>query len=99
MDALFLASGGDFLFDAFHVLQDRGLVMPDFGLGVFDDYSFLDILTPRITAIAQPLTLAGETSVDLLLRIIREAPESNQIIQLPTTLIARGSCGEGNRLP
>ncbi len=99
MDSLFLASGGDFMFDTFHVLKDRGLTMPEFGLGVFDDYSFLDILTPRITAIAQPLTLAGETAVDLLLRLIRETPEGNQIIQLPTTLVARESCGEGNRLP
>ena len=95
MDALFLASGGDFMFDAFHVLKDRGLQMPDFGVGVFDDYHFLDILTPRITAISQPLNLAGESAVDLLLRLIAENPVENQIVQLPTTLIARESCGEG----
>ncbi len=91
MDALFLGSGGDFLLDAFQVLKRRNIRVPDFGLGVFDDYAFLDILTPRVTAIRQPLSLAGETAVDLLLRLIQAAPGQDQIIQLPTTLIKRES--------
>ncbi len=94
MDALFLGSGGDFLFDTFHVLKEQGRSLPEFGLGVFDDYSFWDILTPRITAIAQPLILTGQTAVDLLLSLIRETPKTNQFLQLDTTLVVRESCGE-----
>jgi LacI family transcriptional regulator len=101
MDALFLASGGDFMFDAFHVLRDRGYQTPEFGLGVFDDYSFLDVMTPRITAVSQPLAKIGEAAVDLLLKVMLESPASSQLIELPTKLVIRESCGEklGNRLP
>ncbi len=101
MEALFLGSGGDFMFDAVHVLRDRGLSIPKFGIGVFDDYSFLDVMTPRITAVAQPLAKIGEASVDLLLRLLQETPDTTQLVQLPTKLVIRESCGEnlGNRLP
>lgn len=94
MDALYLASGGDFLLDACQVLKDRGLTLPGFGLGVFDDYPFLELLTPAITALRQPLFLAGQKAVTLLQCLIQGSPPDQFIVQLPTTLVVRESCGE-----
>jgi LacI family transcriptional regulator len=94
MDALYLASGGDFMFDAFKVLKERNLRIPSFGLGVFDDYPFMELLTPAITAIRQPLFQAGQEAVTLLQRLIQENPPQRSLVQLPTTLIIRESCGE-----
>ena len=94
MDGLYLASGGDFLFDGFRVLQDRGLTIPAFGLGVFDDYPFLDLVTPRITAVRQPLFEAGQEAVSLLFQLVQDTPPEQQLVRLPTSLVVRQSCGE-----
>ena len=94
MDALYLASGGDFMYDAFKVLHQKNLRIPEFGLGVFDDYPFMELLTPGITAIQQPLFLAGQEAVRLLESLIEGTPPLGSQVQLPTTLIVRESCGE-----
>jgi len=94
MDALFLASGGDFLYDADRILKDRGIVLPQFGLGVFDDYPFLDLLSPRITAVRQPLAQSGLEAVTLLQRLIQDDPPDQFLVGLPTELVVRESCGE-----
>ena len=94
MDALYLASGGDFLIDAYKILQDRGLTIPEFGLGVFDDYPFFDLLTPRVTAIRQPLFQAGREAVGLLQNLVQDTPPDKFLVQLKTALIVRESCRE-----
>ena len=94
MDALYLASGGDLLFEVFKVLKDRGIRIPDFGLGVFDDYPFMELVTPGITAIHQPLVQFGLEAVDLLQSLVRATPPNQFVVQLPTSLVVRGSCGE-----
>lgn len=97
MDALYLASGGDFMFDVFRVLKERDIRIPEFGLGVFDDYPFMELLTPRITAVRQPLFQAGQEAVGLLQLLIQETPPDHSMIQLKTELIVRDSCGEVTR--
>jgi len=94
MDALYLASGGDFMFEVFKVLRERQIQVPQFGLGVFDDYPFMELLTPRITAIRQPLFQAGQEAVGLLQNLIQDSPPDQPMIQLRTELIVRESCGE-----
>jgi DNA-binding LacI/PurR family transcriptional regulator len=94
MDALYLASGGDFLFDVFKVLKERKIRVPDFGLGVFDDYPFMELITPRITAVRQPLFIAGQQAVALLQNLIQDTPPEQRMVQLSTELIVRDSCRE-----
>jgi LacI family transcriptional regulator len=94
MDALYLASGGDFLFDTFKLFRERGIQIPDFGLGVFDDYPFLELISPPVTAIRQPLFGAGQEAVALLLHLIQGTPPAKPLVQLSTELVVRGSCGE-----
>lgn len=94
MDALYLASGGDFFHDVFKVLKERGIPIPQMGLGVFDDYPFMELMTPRITAVRQPLFQAGQEAVALLQALIQETPPDVSMVQLGTELIVRESCGE-----
>lgn len=94
MDALYLASGGDFLFDTCKLLKERSVEIPKFGLGVFDDYPFLELLTPPVTAVRQPLFQAGQEAVSLLLNLIQGTPPPRPLILLETDLVVRGSCGE-----
>lgn len=95
MDALFVGAGGDFLLDCLGVLQDRNVPMPQFGLGVFDDYAFLDILRPKVTAIRQPLVEAGEAALTMLEDLIEGRTPPSPWIKLPTKLVVRQSCSEG----
>jgi len=97
MDSLYLASGGDFMYDVLKVLKERNVRLPDFGLGVFDDYPFMELLTPAITAIRQPLFEAGQEAALLLQRLIDGSTPSGSVVQLPTTLITRESCREVTR--
>lgn len=94
MDALYLASGGDFMYAAFRLFRDRGLEVGRFGIGVFDDYPFLELLTPGITAVRQPLFQAGQEAVTLLQSLIADSPPDQFLVQLKTTLVVRESCGE-----
>lgn len=91
MDGLYISSGGDFLFDALMVLRKRGINIPDFGIGVFDDYPFLEFTHPPVTSIRQPLAQAGMACVDMLLQLIHGEEPSPDVLRLPTTLICRGS--------
>lgn len=94
MDALCLASGGDFLYDAYPLLRQRSLVLPRFGLGVFDDYPFLELLTPRVTAVRQPLFEAGQQAVNLLGALIKGQAPEEFVVPLRPSLVVRESCGE-----
>lgn len=94
LDALYLASGGDFLLETLKVLRERGRTLPQFGVGVFDDYPFFDVLNPRVTAVRQPLFRSGQEAVRLLRRLVQDDPPDQFLVQLPTELIVRESCGE-----
>jgi len=94
MDALYLASGGDFLFEAHKILKERRLEIPEFGLGVFDDYPFLELFNPPITAVRQPVFESGQEAVGLLQSLVQDTPPDNFLVQLKTSLVVRESCRE-----
>jgi len=94
MDALYLASGGDFLFEAYKILKERARSIPEFGLGAFDDYPFFELFTPPITAVRQPVFESGQEAVGLLQQLIQGSPPDKFLVQLKTTLVVRESCGE-----
>jgi LacI family transcriptional regulator len=57
----------------------------------FDDLELADLLTPAVTVVAQSTAMLGRTAADLLFRRLdgyRGPPES---VEIPTSLIIRGS--------
>jgi LacI family transcriptional regulator len=57
----------------------------------FDDLELADLLTPAVTVVAQSTAELGRTAADLLFRRLdgyRGPPEN---VEIPTTLIVRGS--------
>ncbi len=93
-DALFIGSGGEFLFDAIDILRDKDYKFPDFGLASFDDYYFMNYTTPRVTSVKQPFQMLGSSSVDMLCQMIEEGEPNFKSIVHPTEIISRESCGE-----
>lgn len=94
MDALYVAAGGHFLLDCLEVLRNRGVQIPQFGLGAFDDYPFLNFISPQVTAIRQPGEDLGIRAVDLLTEMIDGRASIDTLIKLEGSLIVRKSCGE-----
>jgi len=94
MDALYVAAGGHFLLDCLDVLRNRGIQIPEFGLGAFDDYPFLNFISPKVTAIRQPGEDLGIRAVDLLTELIDGRAPIDTLIKLEGSLIVRQSCGE-----
>jgi DNA-binding LacI/PurR family transcriptional regulator len=94
-DGLFVGAGGVLLLETLRTLRLLGIDPYDLGVTVFDDYTFMDFLAPRITAIRQPLSTMGGEATRMLLRLVEggEPPSSDPVIFQPT-LIPRESCGE-----
>ncbi|MFF2849285.1 LacI family DNA-binding transcriptional regulator [Streptomyces sp. NPDC058001] len=79
---------------ALRALRDRGLRVPeDLALVCFDDFSWADLFSPRLTAVAQPSREIGETAVRLLLERLASPGAPPRTVRLPCTLIHRTSCG------
>jgi LacI family transcriptional regulator len=57
----------------------------------FDDFPMADLLDPAITVIRQDLRMLGASVADLLFARMGGSTAAPQLIELPTTLIARGS--------
>lgn len=93
-DALIVGAGGDFIFDTIDELDKLGIKTPDFGLASFDDYVFMNYITPKITTVKQPLKALGASSVQMLCDIIRNGEAKNEQIIHTTQIIPRESCGE-----
>ncbi|MBY5990796.1 LacI family DNA-binding transcriptional regulator [Ferrimonas balearica] len=91
-DALFAAS--DLIaIGAMQALKERGLSVPDDVAVVgFDDIPVARFASPPLTTVRQDTKLAGEMLVDSLIRLIRG--EELVSLTIPTSLIARRSCGE-----
>jgi DNA-binding LacI/PurR family transcriptional regulator len=96
MDALFVGSGDEFFLDALQTLRRRGKRFPEFGIAVYDDYPFLNYLTPPVTAVRQPLQESGKRALEMLVQIIKGDPPLQKLVRLQNEIIARESCGEGN---
>ncbi len=93
-DALIVGAGGEFIFDAIDELNRLEVKIPDFGLAAFDDYVFMDYITPKITTVGQPFEELGASAVEMLCQIINKgAPDQDQIVH-STKIVPRKSCGE-----
>lgn len=77
---------------ALEQLAAVGLTIPDdFGFASYDDSPWFEVLSPTVTAIAQPVAGMGRAAIDMVSRII--AGEEVESVTLPATFIARKSCG------
>ncbi|GGU98225.1 LacI family transcriptional regulator [Streptomyces albospinus] len=79
---------------ALQALRGLGLEVPrDIALACFDDFSWADLFTPRLTAIAQPSKELGATAVRLLLARLDEPDRPPRTVRLPCAFVHRTSCG------
>ncbi|MET7983351.1 MULTISPECIES: LacI family DNA-binding transcriptional regulator [unclassified Streptomyces] len=79
---------------ALRALRDRGLSVPDdLALCCFDDFSWADLFTPRLTVIAQPSKEIGATAVRLLLERLASPHRESRTVRLPSAFVHRTSCG------
>jgi LacI family transcriptional regulator len=71
-----------------------GLRVPeDLALVGYDDIELASFTNPPLTTIKQPKVEMGLTTLQLILDRIKEKKSAYQKIQLPVSLIVRGSCG------
>jgi LacI family transcriptional regulator len=71
-------------------LQAKGIVPPErIALGVFDDFPWADLFSPRLTCASQRSDQIGTTSVALLLRRIAEPDRAHEAVRFTR----RNSCG------
>ncbi|WP_438488577.1 LacI family DNA-binding transcriptional regulator [Streptomyces sp. S186] len=79
---------------ALQALRALGLEVPrDIALACFDDFSWADLFTPRLTAIAQPSRELGAAAVRLLLERLDAPDRPPRTVRLPCTFVHRTSCG------
>ncbi|WP_405766718.1 LacI family DNA-binding transcriptional regulator [Streptomyces sp. NBC_01538] len=79
---------------ALRALRGRGLTVPDdLALCCFDDFAWADLLTPGLTAIAQPGRDIGAQAVRLLLERLADPDRPARTVRLPCTFVHRESCG------
>jgi DNA-binding LacI/PurR family transcriptional regulator len=78
--------------EAWNVLRHRGLALPgDISLVAFDDVPWMSMVTPAITAVAQPTLELGRRAARLLLRRLDEPGRGHTLEVLQPSLIVRGS--------
>ncbi|SEF05197.1 transcriptional regulator, LacI family [Streptomyces sp. 2112.3] len=81
-------------------LRELGLDVPrDIALACFDDFSWADLFTPRLTAIAQPSKDIGAAAVRLLLERLAQPDRPPRTVRLPCTFVHRTSCGCAETAP
>ncbi|MGW3565639.1 LacI family DNA-binding transcriptional regulator [Streptomyces sp. NPDC000941] len=79
---------------ALRALREAGLGVPDdIALVCFDDFSWADVFSPRLTAISQPSRQIGATAVRLLLDRLADPSRPPRTVRLPCAFVHRTSCG------
>jgi len=93
LTALFVANNLTTL-GALQAIHERGLRIPDdISIVGFDDMPWATLLHPPLTAVAQPTYELGRQAAELLLARLKDPRKPVAHVQLPTTLIVRGSTG------
>ncbi|MFD1882287.1 LacI family DNA-binding transcriptional regulator [Paracoccus pacificus] len=79
---------------ALRAIRDLGLSCPDdVSVACIDDFSWADVFSPQLTAVAQPVKEIGEQAARLLLeRLSGVAPPEPRLVRLQGELMVRGSC-------
>jgi LacI family transcriptional regulator len=84
---------------AWHVLRRRRLALPtEISLLAFDDVTWMEMVNPAITAVAQPTLELGRRAARLVLRRIADPPSEAAVERLQPKLVVRGSTGPVPRL-
>jgi LacI family transcriptional regulator len=79
---------------AWRVCRGRGLRLPDdVSLVGFDDVPWMEMVSPAITAVAQPALEMGRRAAALLLRRLGDPLAAPTVERLQPTLVVRGSSG------
>lgn len=77
-------------------LKSYGLRVPeDIALVCYDDFSWADLFSPRLTAMAQPVDEMAHIAVTMLLDRIRDPDRPTRHVQLAPSFRHRDSCGCG----
>ncbi|MGF7239285.1 MAG: LacI family DNA-binding transcriptional regulator [Frankia sp.] len=85
---------------ALQALREAGRRVPDdVALTSFDDFEWSDLVTPRLTTMAQPRFELGRTAVGLLMRRLAEPDRPPRTFRLAPTFMHRESCGCGSSPP
>lgn len=76
-------------------LKELGLRIPeDVAVVTFDDYDFNEVMNPALTTLRRIDRTYGEKAANLILHRLRGAGVAgNQVVQIPTSLVVRESCG------
>lgn len=75
-------------------LRSLGLRVPeDIAIAAFDDFEWADLMSPALTAIAQPIPRMGTLATKLLIRRIGGYSGDTERHFLPATFHRRRSCG------
>jgi DNA-binding LacI/PurR family transcriptional regulator len=78
---------------AIRAINERGLRIPgDIALGAFDEMSWMSLIKPSLTVIAQPTYELGQTATNLLLQRIKDKSRPRQEVVLKSELFVRQSC-------
>ncbi len=78
--------------------REEGVRIPqDMAVVGFDDMDWAPILTPPLTAVAQPTFDLGRTAARLLLERILDPALPPRVVVLPPRLVVRESCGAALR--
>jgi LacI family transcriptional regulator len=94
MDAIF-AADDESAIGAIIALKRAGLHVPeDVGVVGFDDIPMARYVTPPLTTVHAPIERAGYEAARQLIGLI-EHGRAEPVIQLPTELVIRASCGGG----
>lgn len=89
IDALFLAAGGDFVFNVMDVLRLQGILNKNFGIGAFDDYRSMDYIDYPIIAAKQPLLEMGDKTAEILFSLIERKPPAEMNHFFDVSIILR----------
>lgn len=79
---------------AMRAIRDMGLTCPaDISVASMDDFPWVDVFSPHLTTVAQPVEAIGEHAARLLLeRLNGAAPASPRVLTLQGRLMIRNSC-------
>lgn len=81
-------------------LREAGKRVPDdVALTAFDDFEWADLLTPRLTTMAQPRFDLGTTAVRLLMDRLADPHRPPRTVRLAPQFMHRESCGCAARPP
>jgi DNA-binding LacI/PurR family transcriptional regulator len=87
-DAVFVAAGAEAMITTLARMRELGK-SDGVGLGVFDDDPVLDLITPSVPAVVQPLANLADSAVSLLLQLIEGTTPEPMVVTLPTSLKLR----------